>query len=262
MDGRAFKRNLARLAVETNNASAGAVLDRLGRLFDEIHIDEVQDLNGYDLEVLLELLESSIDLHLVGDVRQALLLTNPEDPKNKQFKGIKVKHWFAKQEKKDLLEVSHAETTWRCNQTIADFADSIFDVAWGFHKTLSRNTTVTGHDGLFAVATEHVDAYVKEFAPFCLRHSKASAKSLDLPFTNFGQAKGMAAHRVLIAPTDGIRRFLTSNTPLEGVAACSLYVAVTRAQASVAFVVDHPGQLGIPVWTPSVNSATSCIRKG
>jgi ATP-dependent DNA helicase UvrD/PcrA len=57
-DGRAYKRHLAKLAVDVNAASGGAVLDRLRRIYDELHIDEVQDLNGYDLDILLSLMRS------------------------------------------------------------------------------------------------------------------------------------------------------------------------------------------------------------
>ena len=126
-DGRAYRRHLAQLGLETHQASSGAVLDRLSRIYHEIHIDEAQDLNGYDLEVLAELMASPIELNLVGDIRQALLQTNAEDPKNRQYKGPRIKKWFDLQARHRKLEVVHDSTTWRSNQVIADFADQIFD---------------------------------------------------------------------------------------------------------------------------------------
>ena len=249
-EGRAFKLHLAQLALMTATASDGAVLDRLERIYDEICIDEVQDLNGYDLEVLRTLLDSRVDLHMVGDVRQALLLTNPREQKNAQYKGIQVKRWFDEAAAGGLLEVTHAAATWRSNQALADFADSIFDSAWGFEKTVSMNTDATGHDGMFVVRPQHVDAYMAHFQPLCLRHSANSARSLNLPFMNFGIAKGRSAERVLIAPTAAITRFLRSGTLLEDLAACSLYVAVTRARASAAFVTDAADVTGLPEWAP------------
>jgi DNA helicase-2/ATP-dependent DNA helicase PcrA len=133
-EGRAYKRHLAHLAGDVNVASSGAVLDRLSRLYDTLYVDEVQDLNGYDLEILDALIDSPISLTLVGDVRQALLLTNPRDPKNKQYKGAKIKDWLDKRCTSGRLCVTHESRTWRCNQSIADFADSIFDESWGFHR--------------------------------------------------------------------------------------------------------------------------------
>jgi DNA helicase-2/ATP-dependent DNA helicase PcrA len=249
-DGRAYRRHLAHLAVETNEASAAAVVDRLSRIYDEIYVDEVQDLNGYDLEVLSTLMHSSIDLHLVGDVRQALIVTNTQDPKHKQYKGTNIKKWFDIQSAAGLVEINHQSTTWRSNQIIADFADSVFDDSWGFEKTISMNRQTTGHDGVFAIATEHVGAYVRLFRPLCLRHSIASMKNLDLRFLNIGLAKGMGVDRVLIGPTKGMVDFLQRGFKLDETPSCSLYVAVTRARASVAFVSDDPHGLGLPIWTP------------
>jgi DNA helicase II / ATP-dependent DNA helicase PcrA len=203
-ESQAYKLHLAQLALEVKTASGEASLERLGRIYDEIYIDEVQDLNGYDLEVLLALIESSVELHLVGDVRQAILKTNAKDPKNKQYKGVKIKDWFDAQEKVGLSATEHQGRTWRCNQSITDFADSIFDEAWGFPKAQSMNTRLTGHDGVFQVAEADVSAYVQDFSPLCLRYNKNTARNIGLPFMNIGIAKGMDVERVLLWPTKDV----------------------------------------------------------
>ncbi len=247
---RAYRRHLAHLAVLTNEASGSAVLDRLSRMYDEIYIDEVQDLNGWDLEVLELLLKSKMRMHLVGDVRQALLLTNERDPKNKQYKGIRIKDWFDLQAARGLLTIKHEATTWRSNQSIADFADSLFAARWGFDRTISTNKQVTGHDGLFAIHKGDVASYMETFQPLCLRYSANSAGDIDLPFTTFGLSKGREVDRVLIAPTKAMEDFLIKGTELEPLAACSLYVGATRARFSVGFVTDRADDLGLPLWTP------------
>jgi DNA helicase II / ATP-dependent DNA helicase PcrA len=247
---RAYRRHLAHLAVLTNEASKSAVLDRLSRMYDEIYIDEVQDLNGWDLEVLELLLKSKIRMHLVGDVRQALLLTNERDPKNKQYKGARIKDWFDLQESSGLLTIKNEATTWRSNQSIADFADSLFGAAWGFDRTTSTNKEVTGHDGVFAIRTSDVARYVEAFQPMCLRYSANSARDIDLPFITFGLSKGREVDRVLIAPTKAMEDFLIKGTELGPLAACSLYVGATRARFSVGFVSNRADDLGLPLWTP------------
>lgn len=249
-EDRAYRRHLAHLAVLTHEASGFAVLDRLSRMYEEIYIDEVQDLNGWDLEVLELLLRSKIRMHLVGDIRQALIVTNERDPKNKQYKGIRIKDWFDLQESRGLLAIRQEATTWRSNQSIADLADSLFDPGWGFEKTTSTNRAVTGHDGVVAVHKRDVDAYREAFRPMCLRYSANSARDLDLPFTTFRMAKGQEHDRVLVAPTQPMVDFLTKGKRLEPSAACSLYVAVTRARFSVAFVSDRADELGLPLWSP------------
>lgn len=253
LDGgeKAYKRHLARLATEVGDASSGAVLDRITRIYDTIFIDEVQDLNGYDLELLDALLDAPINLRMVGDIRQAVVATNPRDPKNRQYKGLKIKNWFDKQVSASRLEVRHSSTTWRSNQTIADFADSIFEPSWGFARTQSENGAQTGHDGIFVLSEADARAYVRDFKPLCLRHSVAIARGVDLPFVNIVPAKGMDVERVLIWPTKGVREFLRTGKRLDATPSCSLYVAVTRAQASAAFVVDDPRAYPLPGWSAS-----------
>lgn len=248
--GQAYKIHLAKLALDVNAASGSAAIDRLVRVYDEIYIDEVQDLNGYDLEVLAALFPAPINVSMVGDVRQSLINTNQKSPKNKQFKGIAVKKWFDAQVDAGHLQVEHSATTWRSNQAIADFADAIFDEAWGFSPTTSENVTETGHDGVFAISPTDVYEYVDRCQPMCLRHSAASGRTLLLPFLNFAVAKGQSSDRVLIAPTAPIVKYLRTGERLDDSAACSLYVAVTRARFSVGFVSDQFDRLGLPVWSP------------
>jgi hypothetical protein len=249
-DGLAYRRHLANLATQVASASEGAVLDRLSRIYHRIWVDEVQDLNGYDLVVLEQLMSSGIELKMVGDIRQAILNTNVADPKYKQYKGVAIKDWFEKQAKAGHLSIDHQMVTWRCNQQIADLADSIFDQTWGFETTKSMNQATTGHDGVFAVDPLHAAAYADRFKPLCLRHSAASCRELDLPFMNIGVAKGLESERVLVGLTGVMRKFFKDGTQLVPGSACSLYVAVTRARSSVALVTEHPNELGFPVWAP------------
>src|SRR5262249_37745895 len=67
MDGkRIYSDKIAKFAVECNRRSGGAVMRRLAERFDHIFVDEVQDLVGYDLEVLEMILKAGIRLSLVG----------------------------------------------------------------------------------------------------------------------------------------------------------------------------------------------------
>ena len=45
-------------------------MDRISRIFSHILVDEVQDLAGYDLELLKLFLKSCSSVLLVGDPRQ------------------------------------------------------------------------------------------------------------------------------------------------------------------------------------------------
>lgn len=248
--GAVYRSELGRLAYELITASKGALISRLEGIYDEILIDEVQDLSAYDWDILEVLLSSGIEMWMVGDIRQAVLATNVRSSKNKKYAYADAINWFRACEQKGLVAINESTVTWRCHPLISAFSDQIFDPTWGFPGTVSKNERVTGHDGVFLLRSEHVAAYVSAYSPQSLRHSVASAKDLNLDFMNFKVAKGATFARVLIAPTSPIIKFIRSGTNMEPIAASSFYVAVTRAEQSVAILLDDPGESKLPYWTP------------
>jgi DNA helicase-2/ATP-dependent DNA helicase PcrA len=250
---RAYRRHLARLAHEVNAATTGAAIDRLSRLYDAIYIDEVQDLGGWDLDLLEVLIVSTIELNLVGDARQAVLSTNVRDQKNPQYRGIKIVDWFRKQEQAGRLQITHQNATWRSSQEIATLADGVIDPALGFPATQSHAPAFAGHSGIFTVRIADAERYAETHDALCLRSQSNLGNECALPYATFGDAKGMEASHVLIWPTAPIAKHLVDRTPLAPKSACGLYVAITRARASVAFITDR--DLGLPVWTAGDESA-------
>jgi hypothetical protein len=255
--GAAYRSELGRLAFELITASNGALIRRLEGIYDEILIDEVQDLSAYDWDILDAMLDSSIEMWMVGDTRQAVLATNGRSSKNKKYSYADAINWFRSREKRSLVVINESTLTWRCHPQIAAFSDLIFDPSWAFPGTVSKNDTVTGHDGVFLIRGAHVPDYVSAYRPQGLRHSAASAKNLSLDFMNFKVAKGATFARVLIAPTSPITDFIRSGVSMQPLAASSFYVAVTRAEQSVAIVLDDPGNSNLPYWSPSEKAGHS-----
>ena len=250
-DSRAYKRFLSKLAIDVADAAGGTVITRLQRMFDEIYIDEVQDLTGYDLDILERMLFSTSSIYLVGDLRQSLFDTNPQDPRHKKYRDLSMTNWFRDQQSAGRLELKHSSTTWRSVQAIASFSDTIFNQNLGFPATTSAQTKSSDHDGVFALAPEHIDAYLQRYGPVCLRQQVRTPVPAGVDASNFGISKGLTHDRVLIFPTGPVREFLTKGKPLGDKAACGLYVGVTRAIYSVAFVLTDPHTSGLTVWTPT-----------
>lgn len=255
-DNRAYKLHLAKLAHDVMMVNQAGAIDRLEHIYDEVYIDEVQDLGGWDLEVVEALLRSRLKVTMVGDMRQALLSTNIRDPKNARYRKEKIFEWFQVMEKKKLLEITQKPTTYRSNQVIATLSDAIFDPALGYARTVSASTDLHAHTGLFTVREADAIEYAQRYGALCLRHSRAVAKHLDLPFLTFGMAKGRTVDHVLIFPTAKALEFLKGGARLEGLAACALYIGVTRAKHSVAFITD--AQLpNFTVWTRQPSTSPS-----
>ena len=127
---------------------------RLAQRFDHLFIDAVQDLAGYDLEILELILKAGIKLTLVGDHRQATLRTN-NAKMNTAFIGSKIIHEFQNWDRRGLVTLSYQQHTHRCHQHIASLGDSLFPAE---PPTKSLSDTATGHDGVFCIPPRLVSA--------------------------------------------------------------------------------------------------------
>lgn len=231
-----YSDKLSQFVVACNDASNGAVIRRIEERFDRIYIDEIQDMAGYDLEVIELLLKSKVRVTMVGDHRQATFVTN-NSQKNSAFRGVKIIEKFAKWEKAKLLTLTFETDTHRCNQAIADMADTLFPAIPG---TTSRTNEITGHDGVFILKPQAVDDYIQKYQPQVLRYDRRTqCRNLDMQARNFGECKGLTFDRVLIFPHGKGKAWLTSGdySHVQDTAA-KLYVAITRARYSVTFVLD------------------------
>ncbi|EZP82511.1 helicase-exonuclease AddAB, AddA subunit [Novosphingobium resinovorum] len=232
--GQIYSDKIARFIVECNQVTGGQVIARLEERFHTIFVDEIQDMAGYDLDLLELILQSNINLVMVGDHRQATFSTN-NAAKNRAYAGANIIAKFREWEKAGLVAISYAQETHRCHQLIADLADSFFPTD---AKTISKNAVITGHDGVFLVSAQTVPSYVELYRPQVLRLDRRTPCG-DHTALNFGESKGMTFDRVLIYPHGKGRQWLTSGK-YDHVkdSAAKMYVGISRARHSVAFVFD------------------------
>jgi DNA helicase II / ATP-dependent DNA helicase PcrA len=225
-----YRDSLADLACAADGRSGGLVIDRLETLYDQIYVDEIQDLVGYDLEFLDLLFKSKIEVTVVGDPRQHTFSTN-RSPKNKKYRGAGLSVWF--DERVTYCARENRVHSFRCNQPICEFASSLFP---GLDPIESAHDLKSGHDGVFEITKAEVRDYVDQYQPTVLRDSKRS-DTLGLQAMNIGVSKGSTFDRVLLFPTKPMRQYLADRNPSKLKEPESLYVAVTRARHSVTFVV-------------------------
>lgn len=228
-----YKDRVSEFVYECNSKCGGLVISRLEKIYDVIYIDEMQDLVGWDQELVELLMQSSIKTTLVGDPRQATYGTN-QSSKNKSQKGGNMTTWAAKLTKKNLCSIEERTDCFRCNQEICNFADNLYPL---LPKSTSKNNEKTGHDGIFTISADDVPQYMIDHNnPKVLRWNIRS-KTLGLPAMNIGNSKGRTFDRVMIFPTQPMKQYLETNDLNVAGDISKLYVAVTRAKYSVAFVV-------------------------
>jgi len=231
-----YSDKLSKFVFRCNEKSDGSVIDRLARIYNHIYIDEVQDLAGYDLELLKLLFKCSSDILLVGDPRQGTYSTNSSS-KNKKFKKSEIIHFFEDLSRDIETDQTSLLTNYRCNPQICDLSNKLFA---DFQSTTSGNNTITEHDGVYFIKEEDIETYLQEHKPVQLRDSKKKEVNQNHRVMNFGEAKGLSFDRVLIYPTKPFIDWLKSNnTELAPTSRSKFYVALTRARHSVGILYDY-----------------------
>ncbi|MCU7920273.1 MAG: AAA family ATPase [Candidatus Thiodiazotropha sp. (ex Epidulcina cf. delphinae)] len=255
--GKAHTSYLSKLSYRIYKESKKNNIGRLSGIYDAVFIDEVQDLVGWDFDII-EAISKIDDLAFtcVGDFRQTVYTTHPttktpktNTEKRERFESI----GFATKP----LNVS-----WRCIQPICDFAHLVHADENLYPKTISNVTQVpdvfANHTGVFTVSEQHISSYIQLFEPVILRLDKGTRLDLceDQKCYNFGVSKGLGFERVLIIPTENHRKFLRGETGIFDDAKTdapqnTLYVISTRAHYSVAFLFDEDSAIDVVrTWQP------------
>lgn len=228
--GRIYRDKVAEFVYECDKASQGAIIKRLEKIYDYIFIDELQDLTGYDLEVLYLLFNSQISIRGVGDPRQAILRTNLST-KNKQYVRAGILLWLKKHEKSGLISISELNKCYRSNQKICEFASNIFPQ---FSPMSSAHIYKSKHEGVFVIPYSQIPSYIQSYHPTILR-KWIKTNTQNYSAHNIGTVKGKTFDRVLIFPTATMLNAVKNKSFINFEEKELLYVAVTRARHSVAF---------------------------
>jgi len=255
-----YSDKLSQFVYRCNEQTGGLVIDRISKIYNQILIDEVQDLAGYDLELLKLLFKSNSEILLVGDPRQGTYSTNSAS-KNKQFRKSEIVYFF--QDRKMQLEKDEKSllVNYRSNKKICDFSNRLFP---DFPQTTSGNEQTTGHDGIFLIKKQDICNYLKEYQPMQLRDSKARKVNDNYKVMNFGESKGLSFDRIIIYPTQPFIKWLeNNNSELPATSRAKLYVAITRAKYSIGIMVDKDNHSikGIPYYQSKNIFATGTENK-
>ncbi|MFZ2545073.1 MAG: UvrD-helicase domain-containing protein [Candidatus Saccharimonadales bacterium] len=219
----------------------GEVVKRISRMFTNIYVDEVQDLAGWDLELILLFFKSESNVTLVGDPRQTIYATN-DGGKHKTYRGGRIDSFLKEKGGNRLSYHEDTETlkkSHRNNRVICDFSSLLFPDYSPTEECSCDNCVHTdSRMGIFLVHEDDLGAYKKNLPNnISLRWSGSGDDEM-----NFGISKGKTFDHVIIRPTEKMIEYLKAGDlkVFDSVETLSkLYVAITRARFSVAFIYDH-----------------------
>lgn len=231
--GDLYANRVAEFILAVNAVSRGAVFRRIAGLFDHVMIDEMQDLSGYDFNLLDALFALDTAVTCVGDPRQGIFSTTTA-LKNAKYKALNIVDWLSEPGRVEDLVVQHRNDCYRCNQEICDYADSLYP---RMKPTVSKMTATTGHRGIHFIRRADVMSYEARIRPQVLRYDRR-VDTEGLPAINFGVSKGCSFPHVLIFPTAKYQKYIRSGNLRDAGSVAKMYVAITRAEHSVAIVID------------------------
>lgn len=247
-ESKIYSDKIAKFVFRCNENSGGAVIERLSKIYSHIFIDEVQDLAGYDLELLKLLFKTTSNTLLVGDPRQGTYSTN-SSAKNKKFKKAAIINFFEDHSLQIETDATTLTTNYRCNEAICNLSNKLFT---DFPRATSGNTDKTAHDGVFLIRPDDVNEYLETYSPVQLRENVKTEVNENYKAMNFGESKGLSFDRVLIYPTNPILKWLAdSNSELAPTSRSKFYVALTRGRYSVGIICKYPDTIslnGINKW--------------
>lgn len=248
-DNKIYSPILSEFVCKCNELSKNKVIIRLENIFDTIFIDEVQDLAGYDFDLLKLLFDSNIKMCLVGDMRQRTYKTNTSNKNSFKKHNNKNESYNIQQyiinKKINNCEI-YEETlnkSYRNNEMICNFSSKLYPNIKAVQSCSANQNT--GHDGVFYIKPNEVNKYLSLYSLdriIQLRDKKNSATKYvnsEYPVMNFGKSKGLEYDRVLIFTIPSFIKILENpNNNSYSYYKAKLYVAITRAKHSATFVSD------------------------
>ena len=228
-----YSDKLSKFVYKCNEVSNGKVLERITKVFKNIYIDEVQDLAGYDLEIIKLLFNSSSNIIITGDPRQTTYLTHHEK-KNCIYNYGKIIQFLKDNRLNYDIDELTLNGSFRCNKMICEYA-SILNM--DLPKTFSNCDYGGIKQGVFLIRESDVYRYLQEYNAIQLRYDRRTDCHNDFPIYNFGESKGLTFDNVLIYPTSEIIKWIENHVyNLKDSTRSKFYVALTRARYNVCVV--------------------------
>ena len=241
-----YSDKLSKFVILANDSSNGKIIERLENIYSHIFIDEIQDLAGYDLEFLKLLFKSKISVLLVGDPRQVTYLTH-HAAKHPKYRDGKIKEFVLTECKKCDVNIDELtlSVTHRNNQAICNFSSLLYPSLESSKACECKKCKEfeTEHFGIWIVKEEDLESYKNLYPQLIILKSKNSIA----PEWNYGKSKGLGFDRVLIYPTEPIRKYLkdgllkknVKEKVVDAFEIAKFYVAITRARYSVGIVYNY-----------------------
>lgn len=235
-----YSDKISKLIVRIHESNNELIFCRLAKIYGYVFIDEIQDLAGYDLDIIKNLYSSIENVITVGDPRQTTYSTHHSQKYEKYSKG-KVKDFFTEnldsicEIDEDTLCKSH-----RNEQIICQISSQLFPDFTPSESCECCNDSHIEHLGIFYVPESKYLNYLEQYKPTQLRWDPRNKKVNNrYPVMNIGSSKGLTLDRVILYPTSQMVEWFKDETKaFEQQTQSKFYVGLTRAKYSLGIMIS------------------------
>lgn len=211
----------------------GDVTRRIEKYFDVVCVDEVQDIGGYDFELLTAICGCDVDTLLVGDFYQHTYVTSQDGQKNKNLHDDFEKYKKRFEKAGVTVDTSSLEKSYRCSQTVCDFIREHLGIDIYSHFDHVTNATLLDQQD----DADQFHACKNTVKLFYQEHQKYGCYS-----QNWGSSKGVDHYQDVCVVLNGSAYKALMNGSMSNVSPQTrnkLYVACSRPHGNLYLIPDQ-----------------------
>lgn len=207
------------------------IKDRISTYFDELIIDEVQDIAGRDFDFLERIMETNVNQLFVGDFYQHTFDTSRDGNVNANLFESKRNYEKRFTDKGFVCDNNTLMNSWRCNPVVCKFVTDNLGIE------MYSNRSFTGNEIITMVSEPDQKKLIVDNSDVVKLHYQKAASFGDGHY-NWGETKGQDHYNdvcVCMNKTTAKAYSAGELSMLKPATRNKLYVAITRAHGNVYF---------------------------
>lgn len=211
----------------------GDVTRRIEKYFDVVCVDEVQDVGGYDFELLTAICSSDVDTLLVGDFYQHTYVTSQDGAKNKNLHDDFEKYKKRFEKAGLTVDTTSLAKSYRCSQSVCNFIREHLGIDILSHSDRTTNAALLDQQD----AADRLHACESTVKLFYQEHKKYGCYS-----QNWGNSKGADHYQDVCVVLNGTTYTALKNGSMKDASPQTrnkLYVACSRPRGNLYLISDQ-----------------------
>ena len=232
--GVVYRTSLADLAVYCNEQWGGEVIHRICAIYDVILVDEAQDFAGYDYDFILEMMNNTDDMVVVGDPRQQTYRTGWKA----KYKNLHDIFKFFERNTSYDLDTTTLSVTHRCSADVMRYANLLYPEYQSVRPSDERLAKPKGRVAVLEKKDFAAWIAARTEKPTVLTWNNTVADTFGCHRMNMGESKGLTLGDVAIFTTGEMKKWIQGKpAKLPDSTKAKLYVALTRASGDLYLVI-------------------------